>query len=519
MRASAPLVAATAATFGALVVEVAAYGSGPAYLAVADGVTGAVLVTCGVIAWGHRSARRIGVLMIAAGVAWFVGTLLPVALFLHRGPLVHLHISYPSGRLRRRLATATVAIAYIAAVVEPLARNEVLTLALAWLVGAAAVDVFARTSGTDRKAGRPALAAALAFAAVLALGAANRLAGWDADRAVLVLYDVVVAAVAILLVLDLRYGRWVDATVADLVVGLGGTGAGLRDQLARAMGDPTLLVGYWIPEEGRYVDESGGPVELPGRDGGDRRATLIDDGRTPVAVLVHDATAGQDADLVDGVATATRMAVANARMRADARHRAAEIEASRRRIVESADRQRRDLERALAGGAAAHLADVDRLLSGVDIPGTDEMRDELDGARGELRDFAHGVRPSALSAGGLPAALPVLADRSSVPVELAVACGRLPDAVEACLYFVCSEALANIAKHASAHRVTVHLCHGDGTATLTVTDDGRGGAEIARGTGLRGLRDRVEALGGTLIVKDAGGGGTVVTASVPATSS
>jgi signal transduction histidine kinase len=499
-------------------VEVAAYGSGPAHLAVADGVTGVVLVVCGVIAWGHRSARRIGVLMIAAGLAWFLGTLLPVVLFLHRGPLVHLHVSYPTGRLRRRFATATVVLAYIAAVVEPLARNDVLTLALAGLVGAAAVDVFARTSGTDRKAGRPALAAALAFAAVLALGAADRLAGWEADRAVLVLYDVVVAAVAILLVLDLRYGRWVDATVADLVVGLGGTGAGLRDQLARAMGDPTLLVGYWIPEEGRYVDESGAPVELPGRDGGDRRVTLINEGRTPVAVLVHDAAAGQATDLMDGVTTAARMALANARMRTAARRRAVEIEASRRRIVESADRQRRDLERALAGGAAARLADVDRLLAGVDVPGTDEMRDELDGARGELHDFAHGVRPSALSAGGLPVALPVLADRSPVPVELAVACGRLPDAAEACLYFVCSEALANIAKHAVAHRATVHLCHEDGTTTLTVIDDGRGGADIARGTGLRGLRDRVEALGGTLTVTDAVGGGTIVMAAVAGTS-
>ena len=150
---------------------------------------------------------------------------------------------------------------------EPLARNDWLTLAVSVLIAVAAVDVFVRSSGPARKAGRPALAAALAFAGVLALGAVDRLAGWGADLAMLLLYDTVVTAVAIVLLLDLLFGRWVDATVADLVIGLGGeASASLQTQLRRAMGDPSAtgrLLG-----SGRSVDTSttsAPPVRAPGR--------------------------------------------------------------------------------------------------------------------------------------------------------------------------------------------------------------------------------------------------------------
>ena len=119
--------------------------------------------------------------MIAAGVTWFLGTLFEPALFLHRGPLVQLHLSYPTGRLPTRFAQAIVALAYITAIVEPLARNDALTLALSGLVALAAAQVFLGTSGPARKAGGPALAAALAFAAVLALGAVGRLLDWSPD--------------------------------------------------------------------------------------------------------------------------------------------------------------------------------------------------------------------------------------------------------------------------------------------------------------------------------------------------
>jgi signal transduction histidine kinase len=142
----------------------------------------------------------------------------------------------------------------------------------------------------------------------------------------------------------------------------------------------------------------------------------------------------------------------------------------------------------------------------------------VQGARTDLHAFAQGVRPTALGEGGLPAALPVLAARSGLPVSLTVAVGRLPPAVESALYFVCSEALANVGKHAGATSVTVVVRRvgDDGDVTvLSVEDDGVGGADL-RGSGLRGLTDRVEALGGTMMVTDGPAGGTVLTARIPA---
>lgn len=293
--------------------------------AVADGVVGATLLICGVLAWRLRSARGVGLLMLLSGGTWLLGTLVPAALLLHRGPLVHLHISYPSGRLRRVLAVATVVIAYVTAVIEPLARNDWLTLFVAGLVSLAALDVFARTTGPARKAGRPALGAALAFAGVLALGAVDRLAGWGGAAAMLLLYDTVIASVAVVLLLDLLFGRWVDATVADLVIGLGGeASASLQDQLRRAMGDPSVVVGYWAEDIGRYVDDVGIEVVLPANQA-TAAVTYVDDGGVPLAVLVHDPAVARDLELLSAVSAAARLAVANVRLRAQIRDRAVSL--------------------------------------------------------------------------------------------------------------------------------------------------------------------------------------------------
>ena len=254
---------------GAVVLAVAAewvsYEAGDLALVVADGVVGLVLVTCGIVAWERRGESRVGPLMVLSGYTWFAGNLWSQLLYLHRGPLVHLHISYPTGRLRRRLAQVTVGAAYVDALVLTIAENDVLTLVLAALVAAAALEGYLRASGTARRAGIPALAAALAFAGVLAFGAVERLAGWDADRAALWAYDIVIASLAVVLLVDLLRGRWAEAVVADLVVDLGKRAdtRTLRDELGRALGDRSLVLGYWLPEEERYVDDAGRPVELP----------------------------------------------------------------------------------------------------------------------------------------------------------------------------------------------------------------------------------------------------------------
>ena len=148
-----------------------------------------------------------------------------------------------------------------------------------------------------------------------------------------------VVAVVVLLSLNLMFGRWTEATVADLVVGLGEReGTSLRDQLARALGDPSLVVGYWIAEQGSYVNDAGRHVELPD-EAGARVVTAIADGGERVAVLIHDALAIDDPGLVDGVASVARLAVANARLQAEARARVDELTASRLRSSRQATRK------------------------------------------------------------------------------------------------------------------------------------------------------------------------------------
>ena len=366
-------------------------------------------MTCGVVAWERRGESRVGPLMVLSGYTWFAGNLWTQLLYLHRGPLVHLHISYPTGRLRRRLAQVTVIAAYVDALVLPLARSDVLTLALASLVAAAALEGFLRTSGTARRAGIPALAAALAFATVLAFGAVERLAGWDVDRQALWAYDVVIACLAVVLLVDLLRGRWAEAVVADLVVDLGQQAdtRTLREELGRALGDRSLVLGYWLPEQGRYVDDAGRPIELPEPGAGRAVTSLSRDGE-PVAVLVHDEAVLEDQALVEAVASAARMAVSNARLQAEVRARVLELAASRRRIVDAADAQRRRLERELREGAERRLADLASLLSGArrvahesDALRVAEVEEEVRAARAELHDFAQGIHPSALTEGGL----------------------------------------------------------------------------------------------------------------------
>jgi signal transduction histidine kinase len=507
----------------AVVAESVFYESGDLAFAVADAVVGLILVTCGVVAWERRGESRVGPLMVLSGYTWFAGNLWTQLLYLHRGPLVHLHISYPTGRLRRRLAQVTVTAAYVDALVLFVARNDVLTLVLASLVAGAALEGFLRTSGTARRAGIPALGAALAFATVLAFGAVERLAGWDADRQALLAYDVVIACLAAVLLVDLLRGRWAEAVVADLVVDLGQQAdtRTLRDELGRALGDRSLVLGYWLAEEGRYVDDAGLPVELPEPGAGRAVTPLARDGE-PVAVLVHDEAVLEDQALVGAVASAARMAVSNARLQAEVRARVLDLAASRRRVVDAADAQRRRLERELREGAERRLAEVASLLSEAcqDAPESAalkvaEVEEEVRAARAELHDFAQGIHPSTLTESGLSAALTELVSRAALPVELELSVGRLNPAVEAAVYFLCSEALANAAKHAEATRMTIGVTEDAGQVVVAVADDGIGGADPTGGSGLRGLADRIEALDGRLSLESLPHHGTWLRAEIP----
>ena len=190
----------------------------------------------------------------------------------------------------------------------------------------------------------------------------------------------------------------------------------------------------------------------------------------------------------------------------------AELTASRARIVATADQTRRRIERDLHDGAQQRLVSLALRLrtASAAIPGELEevlqelatVGAELDGVLGDLRELSRGIHPAILAEGGLGPALRTLARRSSVPVQLQVGSeGRLPERVEVTAYYVAAEALTNVAKHAGASVVQVQVDTDDGLIRLDIRDDGVGGADPARGTGLVGLKDRVEANGGTLRVQ------------------
>ena len=462
--------------------------------------------------------------MVTAGAAWFLGSLWPALAFLHRGPLVHLHLSYPTGRLRRPVARLTVVGAYLAGTFEVLVSSPWLVAGLAVLVAAAVADVFARTTGPARKAAVPALGAACGFAGVLALSSANRLLALGADRTVLVTYEAVVCLVVLWLALDLRYGRWTEATLADLVMQLGSRAevGGLQGELRRHLGDPSLVLGFRVPGKDGFVNESGLPVDTSGSD---RVSTSILEDGVPVALLVHDPATLDDPVLMNGAISALRLVVANAQMRAEVQAGVADVGRSRRRIVEAADAQRLAIERALDAGPEERLrtaagllgrpgVTTDRAVAGL-LP---QLLAEVAAGQAELRQFAHGVRPAVLRLGGLDAALPTLATHTRQATEVSVAVGRLSPPVEAALYFACAEALSNVAKHAGASKAAIVVSETDGYVIATVTDNGCGGADPS-GSGLRGLTDRIEALGGTLLVVELTTGGTMVEATIPLTGS
>jgi signal transduction histidine kinase len=203
-----------------------------------------------------------------------------------------------------------------------------------------------------------------------------------------------------------------------------------------------------------------------------------------------------------------------------------ELEASRMRIVEASDAERRRLERNLHDGAQQRLVALSmglRLAQGKVQDSPEEAAelletatDELMEALTELRELAQGLHPAVLTEQGLEAALEVLAARVPLPVELKVRLPeRLPEPVEATAYYVVSEALANVVKHSDAESVRVYAERAGIRALVEIADDGVGGADLGGGSGLCGLRDRVEALEGRVLVESPPGRGTLVRAELP----
>ena len=253
---------------------------------------------------------------------------------------------------------------------------------------------------------------------------------------------------------------------------------------------------------------AGGPIFLRGRVWG--AVTAVWPAGVPMPAGAEDRVAAF-AELVS-------YAIENAETRS-------ELTASRARLVEAADEARRRIERDLHDGAQQRLVaaalDLTLLERQIEQESTAReilarVREQLEGGLRELRDLARGIHPTVLTERGLGAALDALVQRSPVPVELNFAVSERLDAViEAAAYFLVSEALTNVAKHAEAGSVCVDVAAGDGILIVTIADDGKGGAAPGGGSGLAGLADRVQAVGGRLEVNSSAGRGTRVCARLP----
>jgi signal transduction histidine kinase len=507
----------------------------------ADLAVGWALIGCGLLAWFRHPQSRIGLLVALTGFAWFFGTLAvsriggvaavgAALLFVHRGPLCHAIIGYPRGRALDRLSMVVVAAAYVYAAAAPLARNDAVTIVVVFLVLAATIRGYARAAGPGRRARVTAIAAAAALAVPLAGGAVARLigAGPGVEQAVPWGYEAVLVLIAAAFLADIVRGRWTQAVVTRLVVDLGeGTGTGtLQARLAHTLGDRSLAIAYWLPETRGYVDESGNPMALPGAGSG-KAVTVIERQGEKIAALVCDAAVLDDPGLMDAVASAARIALSNVQLRAKVRRQVAELDASRRRILKARDAQRRRLQQELQAGARQRLTEVGELLDlglqsagaaadGAVTAGLKDARRELDAAQAELQELAAGIHPVVLTERGFGPALSCLAERAPVPVRLTVPAQRLPIAIETAVYFICSEALTNVGKYAHASRADVAVRAEGDLVTVLVADDGVGGADPSAGSGLKGLADRVEALGGRFRVDSPAGGGTRLLAEIPA---
>jgi signal transduction histidine kinase len=315
------------------------------------------------------------------------------------------------------------------------------------------------------------------------------------------------------------------AAVSDLVVRLGAHRGELREALAEALGDPSLELAYWLPERGEWVDAAGATVDLPTGASG-RARTPVEQRGEPIAMLIHDPSVAEERELVRAVAGAAVLALENERLAAELRAKVHELRASRARIVESGDIARRRIERDLHDGAQQQLVALAMTLRAArsrverDPAATAELLDAAGEALGtalrELRELARGIHPAVLSDRGLGPALDALAQRIPLPVEIVAApAGRLPEPVEAAAYFVVAEALTNVARYAGASHARVSVTHASSRLLVEIADDGAGGADPSRGTGLRGLVDRVAALDGRLDVESPPGRGTTVRAIIP----
>jgi signal transduction histidine kinase len=524
-------------------------------------------VFSGLVAWRRRPESLLGPLMIAGGLATVVSSvssfdttltqtigqsfdLVPFAVFLH------IFLAFPSGELRSRGERALVVATYVVAVGlqllililggfdpnnsfaltdAPQLAHDIyrwqLTSLAALLLGGIVVLIARRV-----RAGRPSrpVVALLinAFSLALVMSAAVLLMGaWDVESSLFLPVQratfVVVGLSAIVFLLVLLDARLARASIGSLLIELRAEPPpdDLRGPLSRALHDPTLEVGFWLPAYGGWADPDGRELPLPASDDPGRSMTLIDREGEHLAVLVHDPLLDDEPEMLHAVSAAAAFSLENQRLQVELKAKLKELEGSRGRVIQAGQQERKRLERNLHDGAQQRLIALSLDLGMLEsrLGDDPEARERIEAARAEiavsleeLRDVARGLHPAVLSGHGLAVALQSLVSNAPVPVELEVELGRrLEESVEVAAYYVVNESLANIGKHAEAQSARVVVTEAAGELVVEITDDGVGGADSEKGSGLRGLADRVEALGGRLRIWTPHDGGTRVRAEMP----
>jgi signal transduction histidine kinase len=554
-------VAAAAAGLTALIPVVFDRGPPLPGYAVINRLSGVSFMACGLLAWRQRPDSAVGRLLTVTGFGVLLSPVLvqldsPVAFTadLLFGDLwivlfVALFLSFVTGgRLTSTVDRIIVGTFLVDLLVVPFARllflpdadNVLLvspdagtastllkTRVALGIVGALAVVfvIAARWHSASRPLRRALLPSLWgAFCAVLyAATLTSFLVGSPIDELNWPLNAALVTVPAALAWSLLR-SRLARGGLADLLREVGTLrGVRLEEGLAKVLGDPGLVLLYWVPGERSYLDGKGQPVELPAPTGARVTAPVERDGRE-LGMLIYDASLDDDPELVGAVAATAGITLDDARLHAESEDRLAELRASRERLVAAGDAERRRLERNLHDGAQQRLVSVALRLRMIqnrtrtDPTLTEELKsagDELSTSLEELRELARGIHPAVLNH-GLKAALGSLASRASVPTAVSFQIPeRLPEQVELAAYFVACEALANVAKYAQASAASVRVSRRSGMAVIEIADDGVGGADETAGTGLQGLADRVAALDGTLRILSPPGAGTVVTAELP----
>lgn len=499
----------------------------------------------GTIAWLRRPGSLMGPLMTGGGFVWLAAGLLntpypvleAVGLIFTTAVIavvIHLLLAFPSGRLRTRAAIWTVVAAYVVSLVGqvplylfapggPLqvADRPDLVDAGHWVQRSLGVLVVLATGWLlwrRLRALAPTQQRVLAPLSVYGIfvvlfipftSALGDVIGAPLTQAAVQLGLLGLVPIAFLVAAS-RGGFARTGEVDDLGAQLGGGGRVELAELLRAtLGDQSVRLLFRVPGERGWVN-SAGVSAIPPAASGRRGVAPVELAGETIGAIVYDATLLTRPDEVEDAARVVALALDRERL-------AVELRASRIRIVEAGDAERRRIARDLHDGLQSRLVLL-AVQAGVARGSTAELREGIETAIDELRDLVHGVMPAELTERGLPAAVKGLADRMPISSVLEVSGleERPAPAVESTAFFVTAEAMVNAVKHAHASELTVTLVRTDERLLIAVRDDGIGGATAtAAGGGVRSMTDRVEALGGSLRIESAVGAGTLVEVELP----